>query len=454
MRKILLAEDSLDLNECYEGILNSFFENHQVSTFISGNKLIEMLSVDPTKVDLIVTDILMLNGTGIDVVKYLIQYDLSIPLLVVSGVVNENSHEFTILKEYKGVVKILNKPVTAHDFIAKLSAFNLKTPTSNSFISISKKMFEMSDQVPTNLFLKISDEKYVKVANSMSVMEDDIIEKYVKSDNEIFVKEKDIGDFFDFYIKKMSHFDYIYEDIEIESEIRMQAQTLVSVSNRFKKIGVDQKTVSIVKNMIDVNLNLIRNIKDFKSMLLKITNSGDILFEHSIATCFVVNILLRKFNLQEDIVKYKMILASLFHDLTLTEFSLDLCTTLDPLIENIEIKSDMLKKNSPSFYTHPADAASLLIGVKNLPIGADEIVMNHHELPGGHGFPRQRVGNNLSKLSLIFNTSHFFTHLMYVNGWNAEGLDKTISQMDEKFKIDGAFYSVFLELKNCFIAES
>ena len=104
-KKVLLVDDETDLREvlCYF-ITEGGFEVQQAE---SGNEAIDILKKE-NEIDLIVSDVRMPNGSGMDLLKYLdSEHPKKIPTIILTGYSDYSEGEMTDL----GAYRVLNKPM-------------------------------------------------------------------------------------------------------------------------------------------------------------------------------------------------------------------------------------------------------------------------------------------------------------------------------------------------------
>lgn len=100
MKRILIVEDDELLRELYVERLRDEF-NVEVLTAATGNQGIQIITQQP-QLDLIISDINMPDGTGMDVLLHLIQTDLDIPFVFFSS--NLDSKISLDYKKFLGLI--------------------------------------------------------------------------------------------------------------------------------------------------------------------------------------------------------------------------------------------------------------------------------------------------------------------------------------------------------------
>lgn len=166
-KKILIVEDDQLLRLGLRVFLEN--EGYEVVETTSGNKAIEV--IEDHVFHLIITDIMMEDGDGISLLKYLVNQNVTIPVVVLSALGSENDQ---LVGYNLNVLDYLVKPINYDILGFKLNKyFELSTGTddddiyldSDTFslrlygdtIKLTQKEFELLSlimQFPTKIFSK------------------------------------------------------------------------------------------------------------------------------------------------------------------------------------------------------------------------------------------------------------------------------------------------------------
>ena len=105
MASILVVDDDKQVRDILQTFLER--EGYNVTATKGGREAIRSAIVNDF--DLIITDLIMPGGGGLDEVSYLDEAEFNLKVIVISGYLTENN--VRELKTYKTVFKILEKPV-------------------------------------------------------------------------------------------------------------------------------------------------------------------------------------------------------------------------------------------------------------------------------------------------------------------------------------------------------
>lgn len=107
---VLIVDDEISLLEIYERIIKDF--GYNVIKANSGDEAIRALNTHA--IDLVLSDMRMANGDGLDVIKH-VRNELQshIPVIILTGFSNQSQNEIIA----QGADTILFKPISLNDLI-------------------------------------------------------------------------------------------------------------------------------------------------------------------------------------------------------------------------------------------------------------------------------------------------------------------------------------------------
>lgn len=118
MANILVADD----DEQYPIMLAKILRNNQHDVVIANDGAEALKLCKTQKFDLIVTDILMPNVDGIDLIVDLIKQNSKVPIIAISGGRNTITAEFNLQSaQTLGVQAVLKKPFTNEQLISTVN---------------------------------------------------------------------------------------------------------------------------------------------------------------------------------------------------------------------------------------------------------------------------------------------------------------------------------------------
>lgn len=108
MKRILVVEDVRDINQLISDILQ--LEGYEIVQCYNGSEAIDILRSD-SKFDLIISDIIMPEGDGFDLMTFVKAQKMSVPTLVISGGGIALSSAVALEAIKKDATAVLHKPI-------------------------------------------------------------------------------------------------------------------------------------------------------------------------------------------------------------------------------------------------------------------------------------------------------------------------------------------------------
>ncbi|MCB0421783.1 MAG: hypothetical protein KDD61_12360, partial [Bdellovibrionales bacterium] len=184
---------------------------------------------------------------------------------------------------------------------------------------------------------------------------------------------------------------------EQEHYYKQTTQLLRDLSN---ELGWPEELQELAKKHVDVALKLVEKSQDIKNHLKRMFDgSGGYFAKHSAALSLISVITAQKMGWASDYTGIKLVMASMLHDFSLTDHQVESLTDIVPMINNPKYSE---VEDVIAVREHPRKAAEMVRGIRGLPLGIDEVLLQHHERPDGSGFPSRLVWKEIAPLSALF----------------------------------------------------
>src|SRR5690606_8713205 len=119
-----------------------------------------------------------------------------------------------------------------------------------------------------------------------------------------------------------------------------------------------------------------------------------------------------KLEWKTDHTNRKLILAALFHDITIKNQEIAKIPSLE-VLKSSEFVISFSEEDRKNYEAHPIEAANLVKEFAEIPPDVDRVILEHHELPDGTGFPRRLNHQRINPLSAVFILSHLIADEIY-----------------------------------------
>ena len=331
-------------------------------------------------------------------------------------------------------LSLLKRMTKAYDFLLKEE--NAYLTQYQSLVPVQSTHFTNLKASPCDIFLKMSQEKYLKVINAQDSDAKVIIEKY---------KAKGVKEFYiDLIFYKHFKSEIIHSLFEnVNNEVvtpEKQVQITSQVLNIASDFGVTEVLIEgINQTFKEINADF-SNKKSLNTFLDRLKNlDGTILGNHSYLLSVILMEVSKNLPWCSKEVKKNLLTAALLHDLELVNSG----------YEHLEFKAlkDIPKEDKESFHfikNHTVKLAELFS--KNDEIKSDVInlILKHHESSDGHGYPRGLSAPQMSPPNHLFNVAHQFSIELFNIGFNYSKLDEVFNKL--KIQFPNQTYSIYIDL--------
>lgn len=422
MLNLLIVDDEEDVLELYKIIIEGKFSCNYF-TAKNGEEAVEVLKKHP-EIDYIIADYSMPGSNGSVVYNFNKENpktDGSIrPFLFVTG---KSIGELKELNDFNPASShdfFLNKPIKELTFITTIKKM-LSGPENTAemeenmaveigdYKSISIDALKNIDLVDAELFVKIGEEKFVKVKNESDIVTTNDLLKYRKnSGDKLFVKK---SYFEELTTNALKTINQKISKAETEGEVKkVTADLLNHIYQGFDQFGITSEQIVLVNESVDKCQKVLAEKKGFKSLMAKFQRDQGYLVSHSMMAMHIATMISNNMGMSDQRHLEKLSYASLLHDISLTDPSLS-----EVFSKNTDEFKKLSKQNRDAILAHPQQIADFVEDKPELPQDVYYIVLEHHERPDGSGFPKGINSNRITQISALFIISlrvadHLYHH--------------------------------------------
>ncbi|MCB9061339.1 MAG: response regulator [Halobacteriovoraceae bacterium] len=445
--RLLYAEDDEDLRTLYSLILKSYYQDMDITYCSDGQEAINKLKVSQNY-DLIISDYDMPVANGGLIYKFLIDSDLKIPYLLLTGRQIDNDpylKNFTDDKERRNVY--LTKPIKKDQLIIEIDLIlnrsnshkeptNLNSDTYERWSEVSVDTVLKSNNVPCDVYIRINSEKFIKIIDANTMYASEIVLKYKnKGARTLFIKRENLLDFVDNISRDVLKILEVREGLDDTQNVQNANLGLSTLKENLLSCGLSKSSIDLAQECIDISLELVKKNENILNKVAKILDKEDYLSNHVHLINFVTTGIIEKLDWTTESTATKLILASILHDITLD--------TMDAAkVQNFSEKGFKFLNDSEqtSIKRHPIDAANIVKNFESFPPGIDSIIMQHHERPDGTGFPKGLNSKQIQPLACVFIVAEEFVNRAYRSKFeDKELLKKIIVDMKKSCFNEGNF---------------
>lgn len=282
-----------------------------------------------------------------------------------------------------------------------------------------------------DVYVKLSEQKYVKILNKGEIYTRQDIKKWSEKKMKfLYIENQDFEEFKEEYAR--TPFLVMDKDLTPESSEEASLAAIELVHEIVKEIGVTEEVVNLVDyTVFQVESNLQKG-SPLEDLLKKMHDRKDYLNDHSYMVAYMSAQISEKMTWYTEEIRKKLATAAILHDITLDNPELAMAVDLG-LPELQKFPTEEVQ----NYKKHPMEVAQLVkeSDSEEIPPNVDEILLYHHENPEGSGFPKRLNADRIPALCAIFNVAHAFVNEMYRVDFDNAEIPLILMRMKKRFAV-------------------
>jgi response regulator RpfG family c-di-GMP phosphodiesterase len=406
--KILLVDDNQDFRVMLKDFLIS--QNFEVSTAGNGKEAENMLSF--SKYDLIISDIKMPEMNGVELLHRIKDKipDQNVVLMTGFSDIMETEEAYAV-----GANDFIAKPFNFTDLMTVVYKFIkpvdhkeeeleiVPQEQSDDFFAIPIDDFLSGSTLKYDLYIKLGESKFIKLANVGTVIDKERLEAY-KNKGAVVL-----------YVGLEDYKDYMHLNITLSSATGQRSKyknvtpkIIGNVSSIFGNLvfkkAIDEKVFNETKGICTQAFRLIEDNDDLVRTLESIKDISDAELLHSTAVSFVASLIARSMKWNYGPNVYKLLFASMLHDVGKKVLPRSIIDKMHVAMTNAEIKE---------YQKHVNYGRDMILEIKTMHSDVAQAVYEHHETFNGVGFPNEIKGQAIHPLARVIRIADDFCNYMY-----------------------------------------
>jgi HD-GYP domain-containing protein (c-di-GMP phosphodiesterase class II) len=349
-----------------------------------------------------------------DFIIFLKQHSNNVKIIVLIDKIRDESRELfkdfsqiLLLDEYELPFKLIDETVKKSPF----SHFVNKS----EYCRIDINFLSILDGINKNLFLKLGEEKFVKVFNEDDLTDQLDLTKYKQRGIEYFYLKRETSSWLLEQIKKQidiflksNNFRFVLRGANETPEKKFE-QKILRISDEVHIEKEFREEIDKVVEKIRRSLTQEKRVENYFKNLKENSDHGAF-FNNKMYLCSLISCALaRELEWISNVTMDKLVYASVVCDLTLAVRPELLA--LKNVKDFNQVKNKFSNEDQNIFLNHPKDASFLVKSYfKMAPPETDAIIYQHHEFPDGSGFPVGLKADKISPLSALFIVANDFSY--------------------------------------------
>lgn len=391
MSYILVVEDEADIRDIFEMILKRVF-SVDVVLAESGNKALSFIKEKGAPL-VVISDYRMPDGDGFFLYQALKTSYSKVPFVICSTDASQLRSRFPDITGFIEKPNVINPVV---EIVEKILGINLVSPI---YVPIRISLLLRRGTAPYDLFMKLSDAKFVKVLNAGEAFIPSDADRFnQKGLQHLYITSEDSESYLKAFQENLKM--VIESDKPASSELAvMSLESLEAVERIGSALGWTPPVLEAAKHAVHLAVKAVsRDASILKLFKQKLKDPSSKYSGHTSLLALLSCGICHTLGWTSESTQMKLGLAALMHDLTVDESAYNEIFVWNDAASDSQVKTPEVIK----YRNHPADAANLLLTMKSVPADVDQIILQHHEKKDGSGFPRGLISSRISPMACIF----------------------------------------------------
>lgn len=293
----------------------------------------------------------------------------------------------------------------------------------SDFIAVKKEEFITGSHIPTDIYLKLSDQKYICVARKGSKTAlDQLHVAGQESVREFYVLQKDYEDLVQANIIITGKLLGLSQ-LPSHKKMALLNMTMESVFRELDQMGLNESMLSHARLSSQHLIKYVQDNPGVSSLVDMVSSLGTNFLKETVLTTTISIVLAKATGWPEPRIQ-TLALAAMLHDVGLKEIPLDIIS---------KRRIDMTAEERVIWEGHCFKGAELIRQQsKTIPLEVITVALEHHENAWGQGFPRKLNDVKMSPCSRIVALADCLSDLVtgFSNGGNGEDLREAVSYIE------------------------
>jgi hypothetical protein len=294
-----------------------------------------------------------------------------------------------------------------------------------------------------DIFVKLAG-KFIKIYREGDVFDisdfSNITEK--KKIEFLFIKKDNVNDLISNVVKKEEK-KIQNPPAEMGAIVSSYSSLYESVSDLSHSVGFSSEVQILAKTQVKSMIHSMGKKPSLIKVLSRLDSfKGEYLGVHSVLTGYLACAICSQLDWGSEQTYYKLTLAAFLHDIVFSDSRLAQCQSVEEVL-TLGYSQDKVKL----FLNHPILAAEIARSFSETPPDVDNIIIQHHEIPDGTGFPKRMTHQFISPMSAVFFVGHKMAEEIIILGPKQFNLLMFSERMKAKYSFS-KFRKIFEVLDN------
>jgi putative nucleotidyltransferase with HDIG domain len=394
----------VDDDEILRDALVRMIEKLQVRVIAAGNGLEARDLLGTQAIDLVISDIRMPGMDGVALTRHIKENHPRVPVILMTGFseILETQEAFAM-----GADDFLAKPFDREELFDSIrsclkSGEARVTPSEiadEDFCRLGIDDFLSGRHIKFNIFVRLSDSKYVKVAHQGEDLSIDRIRAYrSKNVRYLYLRKEDFKSYVGFSVSLVTAASGS-DRITREKKLHLLRHTGEVLLEQIRHDGMDQEAFDQSVSFVESTVSVLSENRDIAQLLELLDSHADYLYAHSLGVSLYSTMIARAVGWTLPSNLFKVSVGGLLHDVGEKEIPRDTLMKTRALWTPEEVQL---------YETHSVRGAEILSQLRYIPADVIQIVQQHHENCQGLGFPSRLKRKSIHPMSKLVSVANEF----------------------------------------------
>lgn len=277
---------------------------------------------------------------------------------------------------------------------------------AQDMIPIPISEFIMGAKVPVNLYVRLSDDKFVLIAKIGSTTNKDQLKQYNNKEIQyLWVLRHEYSKVATQSIS-LAGLLVAKKDLDFRSKTTVLTSAARTVFTQLEHMGISLEMYNNAKIITEAMVSMCESHKDLSEMFEGLKNCSDYLLAHSMAVAALSVMVGTAMGFEKKITLEKLALGGLLHDIGKKTLPAELLKKPFAL---------MTPEEASLMETHPYRGMQMVLSLGIVPDDIVSIIYEHHENSLGQGYPQRIRDVKIHPLAKIVGLCDQFVTLTIAN---------------------------------------
>lgn len=400
--RILLVDDDESLRCALQKTLEKI--GYDVTPAADGKAGLELFE-EAGRFGVVISDIRMPKMDGLELTRRIRALGTT-PVILITGfselLETRAAHEL-------GANEFLPKPFERQDLeraIERCLSCEPPEGAPDEYCKLAIADFLCGRQILFNIFLRLSDQKYVKIAHKGEDLSIDRIHSYKeKGVHYLYLLRDDFRKYLGFSLK-ITRAAQRNPSVSREKRLQLARHTADVILSHIESHGLDSELFDDAFSFVETMIDAISDDEALVNLLEALKNHSDYHYSHGVGVSFYSVAMAKQVGWGLPTNRFKVALGGLIHDIGEKEIGLDVLAKPRSMWSLTEVKL---------FEGHPSRGVEILNGIQSIPEDVLQIVKHHHEDCMAQGFPSRLRRSHIHPMAKLISVADLFCELAIPN---------------------------------------